>query len=1435
MRKKLLSLLLALLCAVSTSVTALGADRCAGFLGEHYDVLSYDFEGSAPSFGTVCTGIADTAVLKVGNGANILNGTGAFAGKTYLSFAAMADGFESFVLSVNSAPIVGLSADGDDALCTVGGKKLCTVLGGEWAEFEVFLDTFSKKAAVTVTLPTGTVAEGDVTLADAEPVSSVSFGAHGSVYIDDLKMSRSIKSFDRDIIITGDGNCIGAFCENPKDDKLYLAQFRENTLINCSVSANGFKSLYAEVYINADVKEGDVFKAFLWNSDLAPQKINSILSSEDVEASEITVSGSISANTVKTGDNAVFNVSFSDGYNGSYKVVVYGEDGLSTTLNGKAGSDVSFVPSAAGEYSAFLYAQRGKRSALAGKCTFSAVTPLSDNSVLMFPADKDYYVLSSKRVVYDNTDYIPLMIGGHVYMTADRIKKITGIEINGGKISYLGNLLAEFDEQSGAGADGKFSVSIKHGLYSLGDVCTLLGFKSEMQSDVLCISKGESIDIFDCRDVLFDTLAEKTSTGCFDWSKGTHTGGTYDAATGIFSVGAVQSSMAAFGFKNIAGALNGSLYEVSFDVKYSDDSENIMPWVGMFGTKNGTFSSLPSGVGTTKGEKCKWTKAYSYFSRRTMDSDDFDAVTFFYVGVKREKDAAASGSLLFRNVRVREVSILPDSTECEIVCEKFASWHTLDEAVTYKPKDGSFSGFESVVGTVYNSDGDAVFEKAVSAGKFAKDGWSYTPDRLGYYEIEFTGIRDDGSESLLVNAYTENYSGSYVAYVLPRRSFAVLKGAAKPMKQRSDLLMLSDSALYENNVKIADMIGFSGIRIHGVAWGDTAGEKGFHKAKGKFDWTTADRQINNVKKYGFKNVIANIFATPAWAVSRTDYTTDVGYNGVGLYDKNCYPPDDLDVAREGCGEYAKRYKDVIDAIEVWNEPTYGNTAFWYQGSRSNAETEKEFADLTVAASEAIRENAPGVKVYTAGFNQADSFFKALLKQDGYVDAFDGVTCHGRYSDPEVYREILDTNNLSDKELLNSEGYYYAYYDVGVPKDYKKNNMVFYLQYLKHIKMGVSKITHFSLFDNNPDERRVYTKGWNCAGLFRDYPYIEPHQGAVAAYNLFDGLGADVSFGGEYAFSNGVRAVSINTDGGVNVYFWNSADSGFYLPSELADCVGSQSILADFEGNTADKDARFASVRMYCIENADALSVGKLTNTANSALSSEFIAPYYTSDTGKDDGSYTPIEGYYTKGALFDRSTFTDTEMEPVYNSDGGVWIANGENAQDISAKFAVSFDGYGMYVKAVVNDDQYVNHSNQLATMANHDSIRFAVDCGGRWQNSERSEFIAGCQGIVNNVLYKYYAADKNEAVVENWHPSETSLGSNYLRIVRSDADKTTTYRVFVPYSELYPLNESKVDGEVKFALSVTDRDGGTMKGYLSFGMGLADTQVWKYMNLKLK
>ena len=920
------------------------------------------------------------------------------------------------------------------------------------------------------------------------------------------------------------------------------------------------------------------------------------------------------------------------------------------------------------------------------------------------------------------------------------------------------------------------------------------------------------------------TDSAPTGWGFYSWETGSHdyTGAgvtseyASDGQNSVY-VDAVQSAYACY-IKIINDKLSAPAYALSLDIKYSDDAENIAPYIALFFYKDNKFLGGIDAAGSVS-DGTDWQRTAWYFAKSDIEKYDFDRVTLL-IGTRAVDANAAKGRIYFDNVRFGQKPIVTSSVIADIRADRFGAWYTLGDEVTYVSDSDTLNQFSGISGTVYDSFGNAVFENTVSAQEMSENGWRYTPSKLGYYEIEFAGKRADGTSRKIEFLYTKNFSGQNFEFTLSRHSFAVVSGSAKPMSERSDLFMLSDNAANEERLRLADMVGFSGIRIHGVPWGDTAAEKGFHTAPGKFDFSYADKQIDNITKYGFKNIIANVFATPKWAAPGG---IEDKWTNVGLWYANCYAPVDMKHAAEGYSAYANRYKDKIDGIEIWNEPYYNEYSFWHGGADS-------FAELTAAAYSAIKQTAPELTVYSAGFNLGEQFFADLMKKESYRNSFDAISYHGRYSHTgEEYRDVLKDYGMENTPLIDSEGYYYAYCAKGTPKDYEANNMAMYLSYLMRIKHGIKTDTMFEIADFTDEEVRISGNGSHQAGLFRSYPYYEPHSGAVAAYNLFNLIGSDTSYVGEYILESRQRAVAVRTDGQTLAFVWNTADEDFALSEKLAGCMSADSKILDFEGNEAQTNL-LRSKRVYCITNIDAQSLGNVEKSDGRVLNEAYVAPYYTcvDEKGNSDDEYDIAHAVYTNGELFDLARAEENKGN-IYNSDGFEWIAERDEAESSieNAEFALSFSEEGMYLIVNVTDSSKTDGCTDIEDIGKFDGVHFSIDSRGKSVNADRNEFYAGKLGG-DAVLYKYNASELNEAAPENFSPGKTILGSRYVHIEENGND--VSYKIFVPMSELFPFVYS-VGNRVRFAVSIIDGGESGKLGELSYGGGLCtpEPQVWKY------
>lgn len=1439
--KKNKLLMLVLLLAVffnSTSFAAPLKDEKDVF-GNTYSLIQMDFEDSVDY--TWAERIGGAAMS--GSSARIIDDVNflknEFIGKTYFEFEFIADHITnafSAVIGTYDETMLAVSAteSNNEIKLAINGEACGAVSVGEKAYVGMLIDSNTKSAEVSIRTNSGKVCENkNITItAESDIISYIGFRADiaKNVYTDNIKIQRENRADGKRPVITKCGKYFNAQAKTSDGSILYLAHYRDGRLRD--VASRPSSGECTEVFIEDKSEQGDTYKAFVWNEKLTPLQLDAFAQRDDINSSDLSLNGDISTHGYYSeGDTISFNTVLPEGYK-DFEIVISKDGEVSAELE----ATTEWKCGESGEYTAWLYANRNSELIPCAKYDFFVYPKLTEDDTFLFTAEKPYYVHNGQRHYYTDDGFVPLLANGNIYIDKALIKQISGIELSDTAATYKDDVILS----------DLSAVSAINGTYAFNQIAAELGYVSEMQEDVLCVSKASGVKASE-NDAAFDYVLNHSldgntvawngmeypdGWGFYDWSTSSQEsgfGGCSDDKTHgnnsvyIDAVEKKNTAYAAYTYRFTNCDLKGYLYAVSFDVKYSDDSAGNIPFAALaFESESGFMGHLHGTA--VEGKAGEWTRVTSYFTREALDKYAGFTKVSLMIGAKAV-NTTVSGKIYFDNVSMREVSITTEATEAEIVCDAFGAWHKSGETVKYLPKNkDKLYGFDKICGIVYNMDGDKIYENTVSLRSFCNNGWEYTPESPGYYEAEFYGIRSDGTKSLVVNCYTSVSGISYTAYNLARHSFAVVEGEARPMSQRPDFLLVSDDATNTDELKLINMLGFSGIRIHGIHWGSTAGSKGFEPTKGNFDWTTADTQIKNIKNEGFKNIIANVFATPTWAVNNDE---DNDHNMVGWYYKNCFKADDNADITNAYGAFAERYKNDIDGIEVWNEPHYGRTAFW-------CDTPDNFAELAITAYKAIKAKAPDMTVYSAGYNQAYALFDELMENEEFrKNAFDAISFHGRYDEDTEYRRTLEKYNMDDISLINTEGYYYAYYKKNTPKDHRRSNMQMYMCYLNHIKNNVDMAGIFEITDSNCDEKRANGISGHTMGLFRRYPYYEPTPGAVTAYNFINSLGNTVTFKGEYDFGSGRKAVAVENDGKTEIYIWNAEDTDFALPDELDECMTQDSKIIDFEGNEANKES-LKKLRIYRITNMSSDKTDKLRSTEGAVFNSGYESPYYTcrNSFGETIEDYTPQMGVFSEGSIFNKDDFSEINGAH-YNNDGFVWNAADGAKCGISASFAASVGDDALELIIKVTGDNDKSYANSAQNIINADGIRIGIDCTGKLRADGRTELFAG---MVNNkpTLYKYTAADINEAVPENWSPSDTVLSGNYINIFTEGND--TVYKIYLPYSELYPYAYRSSDKkDLRISIAISDSDGGVKQGDLCYGAGLTEEnpRVWKYARLR--
>ncbi len=163
--------------------------------------------------------------------------------------------------------------------------------------------------------------------------------------------------------------------------------------------------------------------------------------------------------------------------------------------------------------------------------------------------------------------------------------------------------------------------------------------------------------------------------------------------------------------------------------------------------------------------------------------------------------------------------------------------------------------------------------------------------------------------------------------------------------------------------------GFTWVK-QWFAWRDIEGQ-----GKGKYDWTTSDRIVQQVEEFGLK-LLVRVDHGPEWAGT---------------------PPGNIDNFATFLSAMANRYKGRIHAYQIWNEP---NLAREWGTKAPNA---AEYTQMLKRAYAVIKAADPNALVVTAGMAPTtelsqravpDTRFIQAMYEAGAKQYFDLLGAHG---------------------------------------------------------------------------------------------------------------------------------------------------------------------------------------------------------------------------------------------------------------------------------------------------------------------------------------------------------------------------------------------------------------------------------------------------------
>lgn len=201
------------------------------------------------------------------------------------------------------------------------------------------------------------------------------------------------------------------------------------------------------------------------------------------------------------------------------------------------------------------------------------------------------------------------------------------------------------------------------------------------------------------------------------------------------------------------------------------------------------------------------------------------------------------------------------------------------------------------------------------------------------------------------------------------------------------------------HILMAKAIGANWTRLHDagleyIGWSYLEPEPG--------KWAFRDREIERYRKYGIM-ILAELGTAPPWA----SYLAEA-HNG---YFDRYYQPRDLADYERYVTAVAKRYRGVIDAWDVWNEPWQSR---WWAASW----------DAAHKASEGYVTSANAPADYAALMKTAYKAVKAV-DPDAIVCGFNSTTsapADGAYGGSEWTRGVLDAGGLDACDTIGYHHY-----------------------------------------------------------------------------------------------------------------------------------------------------------------------------------------------------------------------------------------------------------------------------------------------------------------------------------------------------------------------------------------------------------------------------
>ncbi|AHF94113.1 hypothetical protein OPIT5_05815 [Opitutaceae bacterium TAV5] len=709
-------------------------------------------------------------------------------------------------------------------------------------------------------------------------------------------------------------------------------------------------------------------------------------------------------------------------------------------------------------------------------------------------------------------------------------------------------------------------------------------------------------------------------------------------------------------------------------------------------------------------------------------------------------------------------------------------------------------------------EGEVVAEFISPRAEIERHGWTWRPDRPGFYEAEFRAIDQSGKERPLVRSFDLKApaTGTVLSIQRARQSFAILPPDPLDVPGRQSKGQFGFTyTLNQENIPLARLVGLDLANIHPIPWGANFSNlnTAIEPAKGQYRWELLDPHIDALTRAGM--TIAGQFCyTPLWASPHPDKKNV----NICVVEGTAYAPADIQDYARFVEATVRRYGDRIRLWELWNEPAIpGGSVFW-------SDTPENFVRLMEAGYTTIKRLQPDSEVWIGGLGSRSAYyaFYNRIQQLGASRFYDVLSQHGSFPDrgSHEFRRIDTIHDVPAKPAVVSEWHAILQGNMQSTPILAEDALSFRLlrDLARQLRIGIRRTLLFEMSNLTEKEALGFAREnkWftHSSGLFRKRPQPEPRHAAVVLSNFLRITGRQATVVREFSVSTDSLALLLDTARGPLALVWS--ETGPLPASSLSTVATPASTLLDWEGRAVSLVPDTGSVlppgRFYYLTTPDTAAISRLPIT-DKVVSRQVAAR----------AGHAAVEATYQTAPLF-------KDIDAPLQIPSSAWInthwkgkapRQGNLDAGFSARAAVGASDAGLDIVVEVNDT--VHSQQETSAWWNGDSLQIAIDCEGIGISGGNTELIAALTPD-GPLLHKILAADPRGDIPARWTPAGNEVRHAAVRIERNAS--TTRYRLRVEWPELYPL-ANNTEKPLRLSLAINNNDGSGRNATLEWGSGI--------------